>query len=86
VFDLASLTSARLIAIAHVTPFLQDALHSSNTFSYISSFNVPLPPKPAKPIFDSLDPRTWSRSECVAWVQQAYEAIDPDFEAERLVT
>ncbi|TDL21610.1 P-loop containing nucleoside triphosphate hydrolase protein [Rickenella mellea] len=78
IFDLESHQHTKLIVIAHVSPLMSDASHSSSTLSYAAPFSIVAPQQstnPSSPMsntnkFDDKDPRTWSTEQTVNWVKE----------------
>ncbi|KAF7327984.1 Kinesin-like protein [Mycena kentingensis (nom. inval.)] len=68
IFDVECRQPSKAIIIAHVSPHIQDSVHSTNTLSYAAPFktNLPKPHGPAP--YDPKDPRTWDRDATVAWL------------------
>ncbi|KAI0347911.1 P-loop containing nucleoside triphosphate hydrolase protein [Trametopsis cervina] len=68
VFDVEARTPSKTIIIAHVSPHIQDSVHSVNTLSYASPFKT-APPKPRGPApYNPSDPRTWDHEQTVKWL------------------
>ncbi|KAJ7289191.1 P-loop containing nucleoside triphosphate hydrolase protein [Mycena rebaudengoi] len=68
IFDIESRQPSSTLIIAHVSPHIQDSIHSSNTLSYAAPFKTPLPgPKGPAP-YDAADPRTWNHAQTSAWI------------------
>ncbi|KAJ7782514.1 P-loop containing nucleoside triphosphate hydrolase protein [Mycena maculata] len=68
IFDIESRQPSRTIIIAHVSPHIQDTIHSTNTLSYAAPFKT-APPKPRGPLpYDAKDPRTWDHDKTVEWL------------------
>ncbi|KAJ7587026.1 P-loop containing nucleoside triphosphate hydrolase protein [Mycena floridula] len=67
IFDIESRQPSRTVIIAHVSPHIQDSVHSVNTLSYAAPFKTS-PPKPRGPApYDAKDPRTWDHLQTHAW-------------------
>lgn len=72
IFDIESRQPSKTLIIAHVSPHIQDTVHSVNTLSYASPFKT-APPKPRGPApYDAADPRTWNHEQTVAWLTQEF--------------
>ncbi|GJE94690.1 kinesin motor domain-containing protein [Phanerochaete sordida] len=72
IFDIESRQPSKTLIIAHVSPHIQDTVHSVNTLSYASPFKTS-PPKPRGPApYDAADPRTWDHEQTVAWLTQEF--------------
>ncbi|KAJ7122056.1 P-loop containing nucleoside triphosphate hydrolase protein [Mycena crocata] len=68
IFDIESRQPSKTMIIAHVSPHIQDTIHSSNTLSYAAPFKT-APPKPRGPLpYDEKDPRTWDHNRTVEWL------------------
>ncbi|KAJ7252109.1 P-loop containing nucleoside triphosphate hydrolase protein [Mycena haematopus] len=68
IFDIESRQPSRAMIIAHVSPHIQDSVHSTNTLSYAAPFKT-VPPKPRGPApYDAQDPRTWDHAKTVEWL------------------
>ncbi|KAF7376655.1 Kinesin-like protein [Mycena sanguinolenta] len=84
IFDIESRQPSKAMIIAHVSPHIQDSVHSyaalfyyillcnansrTNTLSYAAPFKT-VPPKPRGPApYDAEDPRTWDHSKTVEWL------------------
>lgn len=74
VFDLETRCQTKTVIIAHVSPHLADAAHSTNTLNYVQPFRVP----PIATATSPLDPRTWSHEEFKQWVAKNSRIIDPN--------
>ncbi|CAE6425891.1 unnamed protein product [Rhizoctonia solani] len=76
VFDVEATRHCKTVVIAHVSPHLADASHSSarNTLTYVSPFRVAM----ASQATDSeLSPATWSNADFRTWVGKTSSKIDP---------
>ncbi|KZT22519.1 P-loop containing nucleoside triphosphate hydrolase protein [Neolentinus lepideus HHB14362 ss-1] len=72
IFDIESRQHSKTIIIAHVSPHIQDTVHSVNTLSYASPFKT-VPPKPRGPApYDPKDPRTWDHEQTVSWLTEEF--------------
>lgn len=72
IFDIESRQPSKTLIIAHVSPHIQDTVHSVNTLSYASPFKTS-PPKPRGPApYDAADPRTWNHEQTVTWLTQEF--------------
>ncbi|EPQ55331.1 P-loop containing nucleoside triphosphate hydrolase protein [Gloeophyllum trabeum ATCC 11539] len=72
IFDIESRQQSKAIIIAHVSPHIQDSVHSVNTLSYASPFKT-APPKPRGPApYDPQDPRTWNHEQTVSWLKEEF--------------
>ncbi|KAJ7213033.1 P-loop containing nucleoside triphosphate hydrolase protein [Mycena pura] len=68
IFDIESRQPSKAMIIAHVSPHIQDTVHSTNTLSYAAPF-LTIPPKPRGPMpYDAADPRTWDHTKTVEWL------------------
>ncbi|KAJ7141112.1 P-loop containing nucleoside triphosphate hydrolase protein [Mycena epipterygia] len=68
IFDIESRQPSKAMIIAHVSPHIQDTIHSTNTLSYAAPFKT-VPPKPKGPApYDAQDPRTWTHDKTVEWL------------------
>ncbi|KAF8143350.1 P-loop containing nucleoside triphosphate hydrolase protein, partial [Mycena galopus ATCC 62051] len=68
IFDIESRQPSKAMIIAHVSPHIQDSVHSTNTLSYAAPFKT-VPPKPRGPApYDAEDPRTWDHAKTVEWL------------------
>ncbi|EJD43841.1 P-loop containing nucleoside triphosphate hydrolase protein [Auricularia subglabra TFB-10046 SS5] len=67
IFDVESRQLSRAVVIAHVSPHIQDSVHSVSTLGYAAPFKT-APPKPRGPApYDAADPRTWTHAHARAW-------------------
>ncbi|KAF7330226.1 Kinesin-like protein [Mycena venus] len=74
IFDVESRQPSKALVIAHVSPHIQDSVHSTNTLSYAAPF-VAVPPKPRGPAaYDAEDPRTWNHAQTAAWLTAQFAA------------
>ncbi|KAK0475560.1 P-loop containing nucleoside triphosphate hydrolase protein [Armillaria novae-zelandiae] len=72
IFDVESRQPSKSIIIAHVSPHIQDSIHSTNTLSYATPFRT-VPAIPRGPLaYDSEDPRTWDRAQTHAWLTNEF--------------
>ncbi|KAJ7233913.1 P-loop containing nucleoside triphosphate hydrolase protein [Mycena rebaudengoi] len=72
IFDIESRQPSRAVIIAHVSPHIQDTVHSTNTLSYAAPF-MTAPPKPRGPApYDAEDPRTWDHAQTIAWLTSEF--------------
>ncbi|KAK0240830.1 P-loop containing nucleoside triphosphate hydrolase protein [Armillaria nabsnona] len=72
IFDVESRQPSKAVIIAHVSPHIQDSIHSTNTLSYATPFRT-VPAKPRGPLaYDSEDPRTWNRVQTHAWLTNEF--------------
>ncbi|EGO26350.1 hypothetical protein SERLADRAFT_463324 [Serpula lacrymans var. lacrymans S7.9] len=72
IFDVESRQPSRTAIIAHVSPHIQDVVHSGNTLSYASPFKT-APPKPRGPApYDKADPRTWNHEQTLEWLEEEF--------------
>ncbi|KAK0225394.1 P-loop containing nucleoside triphosphate hydrolase protein [Armillaria fumosa] len=72
IFDVESRQPSKAVIIAHVSPHIQDSIHSTNTLSYATPFRT-VPAKPRGPLaYDSEDPRTWDRAQTYAWLTNEF--------------
>lgn len=72
IFDIESRQPSKTLIIAHVSPHIQDSVHSVNTLSYASPFKTS-PPKPRGPApYDPADPRTWTHEQTLAWLTEQF--------------
>ncbi|KAJ6594589.1 P-loop containing nucleoside triphosphate hydrolase protein [Mycena capillaripes] len=68
IFDIESRQPSKTMIIAHVSPHIQDTIHSTNTLSYAAPFKT-APPKLRGPApYDAADPRTWDHDKTVEWL------------------
>lgn len=68
----------KTMIIAHVSPHIQDTVHSTNTLSYAAPFKT-APPKLRGPApYDPKDPRTWDHDQTVAWMKEEFSERAPD--------
>ncbi|KAJ6508726.1 P-loop containing nucleoside triphosphate hydrolase protein [Mycena sanguinolenta] len=68
ILDIESRQPSKAIIIAHVSPHIEDSVHSTNTLSYAESFRT-VPPKPRGPTpYDAEDPMTWDHDKTVEWL------------------
>ncbi|KAJ7104233.1 P-loop containing nucleoside triphosphate hydrolase protein [Mycena belliarum] len=74
IFDIESRQPSRAVIIAHVSPHIQDTVHSTNTLSYAAVFKT-VPPKPrGQAPYDAKDPRTWDHDKTVEWLAAQFTA------------
>ncbi|KAJ6456387.1 P-loop containing nucleoside triphosphate hydrolase protein [Mycena sanguinolenta] len=72
IFDIESRQPSKAMIIAHVSPHIQDSVHSTNTLSYAAPFKT-VPPKPRGPApYDAQDPRTWDHDKTVEWLTMQF--------------
>ncbi|KAK0448636.1 P-loop containing nucleoside triphosphate hydrolase protein [Armillaria borealis] len=72
IFDVKSRQPSKAVIIAHVSPHIQDSIHSTNTLSYATPFRT-VPAKPRGPLaYDSEDPRTWDQAQTHAWLTNEF--------------
>ncbi|KAI0343458.1 P-loop containing nucleoside triphosphate hydrolase protein [Trametopsis cervina] len=72
VFDVESRQPSKTIILAHVSPHIQDSVHSVSTLSYASPFKTS-PPKPRGPApYNAADPRTWNHEQTVNWLTEEF--------------
>ncbi|SJK96965.1 uncharacterized protein ARMOST_00214 [Armillaria ostoyae] len=72
IFDVESRQPSKAVIIAHVSPHIQDSIHSTNTLSYAIPFRT-VPAKPRGPLaYDSEGPRTWDRAQTHAWLTNEF--------------
>ena len=72
IFDVESRQLSRAVVIAHVSPHIQDSVHSVSTLSYAAPFKT-APPKPRGPApYDAADPRTWTHEHARAWFAENF--------------
>ncbi|KAJ6577496.1 P-loop containing nucleoside triphosphate hydrolase protein [Mycena capillaripes] len=78
IFDVESRQPSKAVVIAHVSPHIQDSVHSTNTLSYAAPF-MTVPSKPRGPApYDAEDPRTWDHAQTTAWLAAQFTtAIRP---------
>lgn len=83
IFDVESRRRSKTIIIAHVSPHLQDTVHSTNTLGYAAPFKTN-PPKPRGPApYDAKDPRTWNHEDTRSWfIEQFTKFAKKDRNAE----
>ncbi|KAJ7352329.1 P-loop containing nucleoside triphosphate hydrolase protein [Mycena albidolilacea] len=68
------LKPSKALVIAHVSPHIQDSVHSTNTLSYAAPF-MTVPPKPRGPApYDTEDPRTWTHAQTTVWLAAQFAA------------
>ncbi|KII93427.1 hypothetical protein PLICRDRAFT_100491 [Plicaturopsis crispa FD-325 SS-3] len=83
IFDIESRQRSKTVIIAHVSPHIQDTVHSTNTLGYAAPFrtSVPRPRGPAP--YDAADPRTWDEAQTRAWFKDEFAStagVDVDVE------
>jgi kinesin family member 2/24 len=72
IFDIESRQPSKTLIIAHVSPHIQDTVHSVNTLSYASPFKT-APAKPRGPApYDAADPRTWTHEQTLIWLTDQF--------------
>ncbi|KZT03926.1 P-loop containing nucleoside triphosphate hydrolase protein [Laetiporus sulphureus 93-53] len=72
IFDVESRRATKTVIIAHVSPHIQDSVHSVNTLSYAAPFKTS-PPKPRGPApYDPADPRTWNTARTRQWLTDEF--------------
>ncbi|KAJ7646606.1 P-loop containing nucleoside triphosphate hydrolase protein [Roridomyces roridus] len=72
IFDIESRQPSKAMIIAHVSPHIQDTVHSTNTLSYAAPFKT-VPPKPRGPQpYDAKDPRTWDHDKTIEWLTKQF--------------
>ncbi|KAJ7671507.1 P-loop containing nucleoside triphosphate hydrolase protein [Mycena polygramma] len=77
IFDVESRQPSKAVVIAHVSPHIQDSVHSPNTLSYAAPF-MTVPPKPRGPApYDEEDPRTWDHAQTMAWLTAQFTTALP---------
>ncbi|KAF7315964.1 Kinesin-like protein [Mycena indigotica] len=75
IFDIESRQPSKAMIIAHVSPHIQDTVHSTNTLSYAAPF-LTIPPKPRGPMsYDAEDPRTWDHGKTVQWLTTQFTKL-----------
>ncbi|KZV91491.1 P-loop containing nucleoside triphosphate hydrolase protein [Exidia glandulosa HHB12029] len=73
IFDVESRQISRTVVIAHVSPHIQDCVHSVSTLGYAAPFKTS-PPKPRGPArYDAEDPRTWTHTHTREWFVRGFE-------------
>ncbi|CAK5265801.1 unnamed protein product [Mycena citricolor] len=72
IFDIESRQPSRAIIIAHVSPHIQDSIHSTNTLSYAAPFMTALPKAKGPAPYDVSDPRTWDHEQTVTWLTRQF--------------
>ncbi|KAF8706777.1 TRAFAC class myosin-kinesin ATPase superfamily Kinesin family, partial [Rhizoctonia solani] len=76
VFDVEATRHSRTVIIAHVSPHLSDASHSSNTLIYIAPFRVTVTSQSAAS--STTSPATWSNEAFRTWVTKTSSKIDSE--------
>ncbi|KAF8756516.1 TRAFAC class myosin-kinesin ATPase superfamily Kinesin family [Rhizoctonia solani] len=76
VFDVEATRHSRTVIIAHVSPHLADASHSSNTLTYIAPFHVTATSQSAAS--STTSPATWSNEAFRTWVTKTSSKIDSE--------
>ncbi|ELU42053.1 diatom spindle kinesin 1 [Rhizoctonia solani AG-1 IA] len=76
VFDVEATRHSRTVIIAHVSPHLADASHSSNTLTYIAPFRVTATSQSAAS--STTSPATWSNEAFRTWVTKTSSKIDSE--------
>ncbi len=72
IFDIESRQPSKAVIIAHVSPHIQDSIHSTNTLSYATPFCT-VPAKLCGPLaYDSDDPHTWDWVQMHAWLTSEF--------------
>ncbi|KAF7305736.1 Kinesin-like protein [Mycena chlorophos] len=72
IFDIESRQPSKAMIIAHVSPHIQDTIHSTNTLSYAAPF-LTIPPKPRESLpYDASDPRTWDHDQTIEWLTDSF--------------
>ncbi|KAJ7467033.1 P-loop containing nucleoside triphosphate hydrolase protein [Mycena latifolia] len=72
IFDIESRQPSKAVIIAHVSPHIQDTVHSTNTLSYAAPFKT-APPKLRGPSpYDPQDPRTWDHDKTIEWLTRQF--------------
>ncbi|KAJ7049968.1 P-loop containing nucleoside triphosphate hydrolase protein [Mycena amicta] len=75
IFDIESRQPSKAMIIAHVSPHIQDTVHSTNTLSYAAPF-LTIPPKPRGPMpYDAEDPRTWDHDKTIEWLTAEFTKL-----------
>ncbi|KAF7305743.1 Kinesin-like protein [Mycena chlorophos] len=75
IFDIESRQPSKAMIIAHVSPHIQDTVHSTNTLSYAAPF-LTIPPKPRGPVpYDAEDPRTWDHDKTIEWLTKYFTKL-----------
>ncbi|KAJ7598750.1 P-loop containing nucleoside triphosphate hydrolase protein [Mycena floridula] len=74
VFDIESRQPSKTVIIAHVSPHIQDTVHSTNTLSYAAPFKTSIP-KPRGPMpYEATDPRSWDHDQTHAWLVKMFSS------------
>ncbi|KAF7981278.1 hypothetical protein HWV62_34179 [Athelia sp. TMB] len=73
IFDVESCRPTRTVIIFHVSPHIQDAIHSTNTLSYASAFKAAPTRRKTQLPYDLNDPRTWDHEATLKWVQEKFQ-------------
>ncbi|QRW25388.1 kinesin motor domain protein [Rhizoctonia solani] len=75
VFDVEATRHCKMVVIAHVSPHLADASHSSNTLTYVSPFRVTTVSTPQITNSEA-SPITWSNNDFRTWVEKTSSKIN----------
>ncbi|KAF7322225.1 Kinesin-like protein [Mycena kentingensis (nom. inval.)] len=72
IFDIESRQPSKAMIIAHVSPHIQDTVHSTNTLSYAAPFLTIVPRPRGEAPYDREDPRTWDHERTVEWLREQF--------------
>ncbi|EIN08038.1 P-loop containing nucleoside triphosphate hydrolase protein [Punctularia strigosozonata HHB-11173 SS5] len=72
IFDIESRQLSKAIVIAHVSPHIQDSVHSTSTLGYAAPFKTSPPKRRGPAPYDSVDPRTWNHEQTIAWFKREF--------------
>ncbi|KAF8706785.1 P-loop containing nucleoside triphosphate hydrolase protein, partial [Rhizoctonia solani] len=75
VFDVEATRHCKMVVIAHVSPHLADASHSSSTLTYVSPFRVTTVSTPQITNSEA-SPITWSNDDFRTWVEKTSSKIN----------
>jgi kinesin family member 2/24 len=74
IFDIETRQLSKTIVIAHVSPHIQDSVHSTSTLGYAAPFKTTPPKRRGPAPYDAADPRTWDHAQTVEWFTQEFAA------------
>ena len=72
IFDPENRQPSKTLIIAHVSPHIQDAVHSVNTLSYAAPFRMGPRKMRGRARYDERDPRTWDHEQTVRWLEEEF--------------
>ncbi|KAJ7273760.1 P-loop containing nucleoside triphosphate hydrolase protein [Mycena rebaudengoi] len=79
IFDIESRQPSKAVIIAHVSPHIQDSVHSTNTLSYAAPFMTVVPRAVGPAPYDAEDPRTWDHDATIAWLTAQFTERTQEF-------